>query len=106
MTWRVLRWTVAVDDRPHRIGGGPVLHTANRTDPYRPYSVTGRMEVWTLENCPRGWPQVEPEQPKRTVQVFGTGQALPEGIAQHLGSVLDGENGELVWHLFSVRANL
>jgi hypothetical protein len=91
LTWqyRVLRWTVPVDDHTHEVGGGPVLHVASRE--------TGRVEVWTEEYvCDQTF---ETSAPKRQVQAFGTGQPLSSNnLRTHIGSALD---GPFVWHLYS-----
>lgn len=88
----VLKWPVSVDDRPHRIGSGQVVHVACQ-DPTDPAWV----EVWTIEPRPRNG---EVPIPTREVQVFGTGQPLPF-FATHLGTAL-AANGRLVWHVFSL----
>lgn len=87
MSAKVLRWAIPIDDQPHEIGGGQVLHVGQKpTDP------NDQVNVWTLE-LP-ATPAVT-----RRVQVYGTGQPVP---AQHspLGSVIA---GYLVWHVFEVR---
>jgi hypothetical protein len=85
----VLKWPVAVDDRPHRIGGGEVVHV-DCQNPHDPSVIT----IWTIE------PRYAQPEPKRRVQVFGTGQPLPF-FAEHLGSVVAAE-GQLVWHAFQL----
>jgi len=84
----VLKWLVPVDDRPHKIGGGHVIHVGCQ-DPLDVDMVT----VWTVE-------QRQGPVPKRAVQVFGTGHPLPFD-AEPLGSAL-ALGGRLVWHLFSL----
>jgi len=81
----VLKWMVAVDDRPHKIGGGQVIHVGCQ-DPLDVDLVT----VWTVE-------QRQGPVPKRAVQVFGTGQPLPFD-AEPLGTAL-AMGGRLVWHV-------
>lgn len=86
----VLKWQVSVDDRPHKIGGGEVVHVAVQY-PDRPDVVT----VWTIESRDEG------ARPRpRTVQIYGTGQPLPY-FACHLGSAV-AVNGGLVWHCFEL----
>lgn len=84
MSLRVLKWNVPIDDQPHEIGGGRVLHTACQ---YGPESV----QVWTLEH---GW------EPHIHAQVFGTGQPLPDSTHSHIGSTVAPHG--LVWHVFEV----
>lgn len=83
MTLRALKWSVPVDDRPHEIGGGKVLHVACQNGP-------DAVEVWTLEL----------NDSKRWVQVFGTGQPLPGSVTAFVGTALA---SPLVWHVFEVR---
>lgn len=85
----VLKWPVAVDDRPHKIGGGQVVHVANQYD-----DEINVVTIWTIE------PRYGSVLPKRTVQVYGTGQPLPI-FATHLGSVVVA-GGHLVWHAFEL----
>lgn len=83
MTARVLKWSVPVDDQPHHIGTGRVLHVACQHN-HR------SVEVWTLEfGDGERW---------KPVQVFGTGQPLPAGW-WHIGSAVT-VGGLLVWHVF------
>jgi hypothetical protein len=82
----VLKWHVPVDDRAHPVGHGPVVLVACQ---WTPDVVT----VWTLDGD-------VPVRASRTVQVYGTGQPVPDG-ATHLGSTLTAD-GALVWHLFEV----
>lgn len=86
MGLRVLKWSVPVDDQPHPIGAGRVLHVECQTS-------VNTVEIWTLELNEPG-----------TVfaQVFGTGQPLPGSVEDHLGSTVTA-GGALVWHLFRVR---
>lgn len=98
---RVLKWTVPVDDAPHKIGGGPVAHVdcqfrgeVNRGGEY--VRTDHFVQVWTIEG------DAEQVPTPRHVQVYGTGMYLPEvgGEANgHVGSCLD---GQLVWHVFTV----
>lgn len=85
MSLRVLKWNVPVDDRPHEVGTGRVLHVACQ---HGPESV----QVWTLE---LGEPHT------RLAQVFGTRQLLPAAVDAHLGSTVVART--LVWHVFEVR---
>jgi hypothetical protein len=82
---RVLKWNVPVDDNPHAIGNGKVVHVAVQGYP-------DTVQVWTEE---AGDVRVT-----RQVQVFGTGQEL-RGAHGHIGSCLTGGNA-LVWHVYEV----
>ena len=86
MSARVLKWDVPVDDQPHRIGGGDVIHVDSQR------GRSDEIQVWTFEN----------DQPvrARVVRVFGTGHTVPLD-AKPLGSVVVG-GGHLVWHVFEV----
>jgi hypothetical protein len=91
MTDRIVaKWPVSVDDRPHPIGGGEVVHVGIQ----HPGDID-TVTVWTIE--PRTGAQ-----PKRVVQIFGTGQPLPY-FAVHLGSAIT-MNGMFVWHVFELPA--
>lgn len=81
----VLKWPVPVDDRPYAIGGGPVVLVACQRG-------GDSVQVWTLESPGS----------QRTVQVFGTGQLLPENLGPHIGSCM-WQSGALVWHVFEVQ---
>lgn len=83
MNARVLKWDVPVDDQPHKIGTGRVVHVACQGGPES-------VQVWTIE-------LPEPAR-SRPVQVFGTGQPIP-GQWAHIGSTLAAD-GALVWHVF------
>jgi hypothetical protein len=87
----VLKWPVDVDDQPHTIGGGKVVHVACQDDD--PRVVT----VWTIEPRPgtNQWPNST-----REVQIFGTGHPLPL-FATHVGTALT-MRGTLVWHCFEL----
>ena len=89
---RILRWEVPVDDAPHPIGGGQIVHIATRRDRF---PRGDKVEVWTAE------PQLRPElltvKPTRLVQVVGTAQAFPPDW-RPLGSAL-ALDGVLVWHV-------
>jgi hypothetical protein len=88
----VAKWPVSVDDKPHPIGGGEVVHVACQ-DP----SVVDVVTVWTVEYRN---PDVAKTVPRRLVQVFGTGQPLPY-FSKPLGSAL-ALGGRLVWHVFEL----
>lgn len=86
---RVLKWTVAVDDRDHPIGSGPVALVDLQPGPG--HAVT----VWTVED------ETTLTQAGRRARVYGTGHPVPEGDV-HLGSVQTFVHGQpLVWHLFA-----
>ena len=106
MTRRILKWNVPVDDNRHSIGGGPVVHVASQhTNNLQGYIEAAfrahgepreLIQVWTDEE---GEPR--PEQ-SRLVQVFGTGQPLPDHAGQPLGTAI-AHNGTLVWHVIEMR---
>lgn len=82
---RVLKWDVPVDDRPHVIGRGTVVHVACQDSP-------DVVQVWTEEH----------DETRRTsAQVFGTGQPITGTPAVHLGSTVTA-GGALVWHVYEV----
>ena len=85
---RVLKWDVPVDDKPHPIGAGPVLHVACQSSPYV-------VQVWTEEEVP----DALSAEPTRYVvaQVYGTGHTYP-GNGFAVGTAFAGSTG-LVWHL-------
>ena len=86
MSLRVLKWSVPVDDRPHEIGMGKVMHVACQNGPES-------VQVWTLEL----------DEPHTILaRVFGTGQPLPGSVCGHLGSAVTA-GGDLAWHVFEVR---
>jgi hypothetical protein len=99
MQRRILRWEVPVDDQPHKIGGGRVVHVAIR--PQRIQGRDHRVEVWTDETLASEWPE-GPDPQTATVQVFGTGQRLPETTGEHVGAAIE-PDGVLVWHVVRVR---
>lgn len=84
---RVLKWNVPVDDRPHQIGGGPVVLVDCQ------YGDPSNVQVWTVENG---------NQRPVIAQVYGTGQPAPTD-AFAVGSVLvEGHTfGTLVWHVLT-----
>jgi hypothetical protein len=86
-TKRVLKWVVPVDDQPHEIGCGKVVHVACQSGPEL-------VMVWTEEHAPG-----KPEQ-TREVQVYGTGHQVPM-FAEHVGSVVTA-GGALVWHVYEL----
>lgn len=84
---RVHKWVVPVDDKPHYIGSGRVVHVDS------PRGRIDEVTVWTHEHDPiPGFPDR-----KDLVQVYGTGQELPPR-AIVLGTVVV-SNGNLVWHV-------
>jgi hypothetical protein len=95
---RVLKWPVPIDDEPHEIGGAEVVHVdvLQGEQELRARHVS----VWTAELVDD---ELQPIYPKRTAQVYGTGQ-LVDGALRHLGSVVDRipTSTELVWHVFEV----
>lgn len=85
---RVLKWVVPVDDQPHEIGGGPVVHVS--------MSMNSLLEVlvWTVE-----WDERSLAYPKREVKVVGTGHGFDEsGIV--VGTATEyAQESLLVWHV-------
>lgn len=69
---RVLKWSLAVDDRTYFIGEGTVV--------YVNCQVPGQMQVWTVEE------NSEPSQSRRAL-VVETGEVWPEGWV-YLGSAI------------------
>lgn len=82
---RVLKWTIPVDDKPHPIGRGRVVHVACLYGP-------GQVEVWT-EEYGSG---VE----RRMAQVYGTGHTFSDG-GEVAGSVITDVG--IVWHVVTFR---
>lgn len=74
------RHVIPVDDKPHTIEIGEILHVDSRSIDY--------VEVWA-ESAPTS---------SRTFVVVGTGHAWPEGNWEYVGSAIP-TSGELVWHL-------
>lgn len=82
----VYRYEVPVDDEAHEIElSGLIVHVASR--------VITVVDVWAESD--REAPIV------RTFRVFATGQPLPHQ-AVHIGTVLAGRDGVLVWHLYEL----
>lgn len=80
--YRILRWTVPVDDRPHTFPlSGAILHVASRS--------VDTVTFWTLATGP--------DTLARTFQVVGTGQPFPSEW-KHRGTALAAD-GALGWHL-------
>lgn len=91
----VLRWAIPVDDQPHTLEAGPIVHVDCRDPQY--------LEVWTVEGEQPPWP--------RALIVVGTGQPWPwiERGWRHAGTGLSPAleahpfpgrpYGQLVWHL-------
>lgn len=88
---RVLKFHVPVDDHPHVIGRGPVVHAQSQ------FGRIDEVQVWTLEEGEDDTAE------GRLVQAFGTGQHLPGSVGAHIGTVVV-HGGHLVWHLFEVTA--
>ena len=83
MAFRVLKWSVPVDDKFHGIGSGRVVLTACQYGP-------GSVEVWTEE---KGEPVM------RSARVVGTGHDAPD-FTEHVGSAI-AHGGALVWHVYA-----
>ena len=83
MAFRVLKWSVPVDDKFHSIGSGKVVLTECQ---YGPDTV----QVWTEE---KGEPV------ERSAKVIGTGQEAPD-FTEHVGSAVTA-GGTLVWHVYA-----
>lgn len=84
-TRRILKWLIPVDDQPHNVDTGRIIHIAATDDP-------GIIQAWTDT---RGEPNTG-----RTVQAYGTGHPLPDH-ADILGTALAPLG--LVWHLVELR---
>jgi hypothetical protein len=85
MTVRVLKWDVPVDDKPHMIGGGEIIHVACQR-------IASSVQVWTEE-------EDEPELTQRVI-VVGTGHVYPQEPHGHwhaVGTALTDIG--LVWHV-------
>lgn len=95
---RILKWTVPVDDQPHEIGGGDIIHIDCQKGP-------DEIQIWTEEPYFPGDVEFKNNPGhtlrKRTVQIKATGQSFHDsGVA--IGSVMYPLNGEfLVWHVVS-----
>lgn len=85
MTLIMYKWTVPVDDQPHKIGGGNVMYARSRK--------ASEVEVWTEEN-------LENPYPARLVQVVGTGHPYSNAFVE---ATMPVENSILVWHLAVLR---
>ena len=83
MPFRVLRWSVHVDDKFHPIGSGKVVLVACQYGP----SV---VQVWTEE---------KDEPVMRSAMVIGTGDDAPD-FTEHVGSALTA-GGSIVWHVYA-----
>jgi hypothetical protein len=85
---RVLKWEVKVDDMPHEVGSGMVVHVECQHGP-------SIVHVWTEET-------EESLDRMRTVQIFGTGQPIPI-TALWLGTtVAKSAITTLVWHAYEL----
>lgn len=82
---RVIKTNVRVDDNPHPVPGGRVVHVACQNGPES-------VQVWTEDHD-------SIEKAVRSVQVFGTGHWMPNDSV-HLGSTM---LGPLVWHVYEVK---
>lgn len=81
--YRILKWNIPVDDQPHEIGTGRVVHVACQYD-------EKSVQVWTEEDAEGKPYQV-------LAKVVGTGQPFHRnGIP--VGSCI-AMNGSLVWHV-------
>lgn len=89
-TRKVLKWTVAVDDREHPIGPGKVCLVACQNG-------SNAVQVWTEEEVTDNGNG--PVRDPRAAVVIGTGHKAPDGW-EHIGSAL-AAGGALVWHLYA-----
>lgn len=83
MPFKVLKWSVPVDDSFHPIGSGKVCMVACQYGP-------SIVEVWTEELG---------EAHYRSAIVVGTGHDVPD-YTEHIGSTI-AANGALVWHVYA-----
>lgn len=99
MTRRIFRYEIPIDDQPHEIPAGKVVHL----NEYRMKHITGernRVEVW-VEVTLGGASIADDINGTQHVQIIGTGHAIPDG-ATHLATCLD---SQLVWHLYRIGDN-
>lgn len=79
---KILRHPLPVDDQPHRIDCGRVVHVNCK-------HAVDVVEVWALDSNAYA----------RHFIVIGTGRDTPFGY-QYVGTALTRPNGDLVWHVF------
>lgn len=80
----IFRYVIPVNSRWHTIRlSGPIVHVATRHDDY--------VEAWFIHD-----PDAEAE--PRTLRVYGTGFAIDEPGAIHVGTAIT-PSGRFVWHL-------
>lgn len=94
MNRRILRIELKVDDQARELPAGKIVHFSD----YRKKHITheqNRVEVW-VEAHMEGESLLAGTIGTQQVQVFGTGQPIPDG-AEHLASSLA---GPFVWHLY------
>lgn len=84
MTRRILKATVKVDDRWHKVPGGPIVHVDHQGE-------DDRVHVWFEHDS-------DLDLPGRLLRVFGTGQPLPDEPTRHVGTVLT-PGRSFVWHV-------
>lgn len=80
---RVLKWAVPIDDEPHLIGSGLVVHVGQQQGDNR------ILQVWTQETD-------GVDECQRAV-VFGTGHPISDDALRHAGSVVV---EPFVWHVY------
>lgn len=94
MNRRIFRHELKVNDQAHEIPAGKIVHFTE----YRNKHIThehDRVEVW-VEAQLDGDTWRAKTMGNQRVQVFGTGQRIPEN-AEHIASCLA---DRLVWHLY------
>lgn len=84
---RILKWNVRIDDKPHEIGQGRVVHVDCQ-------DFHNSVQVWTEE-----WEGMEGK--TRAAKVVGTGRPFNES-GECVGSVVTA-GGALVWHVVVFR---
>lgn len=89
----VYKYEIPVDDEPHEI---TVLSPGLQFDPLAIKAFVDRVWVWFEVDT------LLDKSSQRTLQVFGTGHAIPEHedkVARWVGTDIDMSTG-LVWHLY------
>jgi hypothetical protein len=88
MTTRtIFRQVISLNDRWNTIYlSGPIVHVATRHEDC--------VEIWFIDD-----PAAEAR--PRTLRVYGTGHAIDEPRAEHVGSAVT-PSGRLVWHLMEL----
>lgn len=101
MAKRIFKYTVPIDDKPHRIPVGKVLHVAHG-------DLMGEVRVWVEHTINLSGGIMNDDAIDRYIQVFGTGQEIPDvADLEYLGTALTPINTvPLVWHAYEVRRRM